>query len=127
MQKSYDDPRIHVIAEPIPDITTFYKDINAYISCTAGEGFGQTMAEAMACGIPTIASNHSGNLEFMNESNSWLVEVEDWSPAQPEQQYQWRLPKIESIQKAMREVVNLWQQKKTSIMRAKRAFLGKCV
>ena len=31
------------------------------------------MAEAMACGVPTIASNYSGNLEFMNNDNSWLV------------------------------------------------------
>jgi glycosyltransferase involved in cell wall biosynthesis len=29
----------------------------------------------MACGLPTIASKHGGNLEFMNDDNSTLVTV----------------------------------------------------
>jgi glycosyltransferase involved in cell wall biosynthesis len=37
------------------------------------EGFGLTMAEAMALGKPTIATGYSGNLEFMSPDNSYLV------------------------------------------------------
>jgi glycosyltransferase involved in cell wall biosynthesis len=38
------------------------------------EGFGITQAEAMAYGKPTISTNYSGMLEFMNEKNSFLVD-----------------------------------------------------
>ena len=31
------------------------------------------MAEAMLAGKPVIATGYSGNLEFMNETNSFLV------------------------------------------------------
>jgi glycosyltransferase involved in cell wall biosynthesis len=32
------------------------------------------MAEAMAMGIPVIASRYSGNLDFMTDDNSWLID-----------------------------------------------------
>lgn len=104
----YKDTRIRVIESPIGEIAAFYRGLDAYISCTAGEGFGQTMAEAMACGIPTIASRHGGQLDFMNDSNSWLVDVEDWSPALDMPGCRWKLPKVAKIRKAMREVYSLW-------------------
>jgi glycosyltransferase involved in cell wall biosynthesis len=101
------------LLNPIQDIGNFYRSLNGYVSCTAGEGFGLTLAEAMSCGIPTIASKHSGNLEFMNDKNSWLVDVDPWSyigndPTNKlwmvHDYQQWRLPKIDSIRKAMREI-----------------------
>ena len=46
---------------------------DSYVSLHRSEGFGLTLAEAMACGKPVIATGYSGNLEFMNEANSYLV------------------------------------------------------
>ncbi len=46
---------------------------DAYISLHRSEGLGLGMAEAMALGKPVIATNYSGNLEFMNNMNSCLV------------------------------------------------------
>jgi glycosyltransferase involved in cell wall biosynthesis len=46
---------------------------DCYISLHRSEGFGLTMAEAMALGKPTIATGYSGNLEFMTSENSFLV------------------------------------------------------
>lgn len=46
---------------------------DCYVSLHRGEGFGQGMAEAMALGKPVIATNYSGNTEFMNKDNSLLV------------------------------------------------------
>jgi hypothetical protein len=34
------------------------------------------MAEFMGKGIPVISTNYSGNLDFMNKENSWLVDYE---------------------------------------------------
>ena len=45
----------------------------AYISLHRAEGYGLTMAEAMARARPVIATAYSGNLDFMDEANSLLV------------------------------------------------------
>jgi glycosyltransferase involved in cell wall biosynthesis len=110
------DPRIMLNTDLIPKISEFYRGLDAYISCTAGEGWGQTLSEAMACGIPTIASNHSGNLDFMNENNSYLVDVEEWSPTIEFPNLCWKKPKIESIQKVIRQV---YEEKNSEIQKQK--------
>ena len=46
---------------------------DCYVSLHRSEGFGLTLAEAMAIGKPVIGTGYSGNLEFMNEHNSFLV------------------------------------------------------
>ncbi|HEY3140001.1 MAG TPA: hypothetical protein VGJ86_02675, partial [Acidimicrobiales bacterium] len=46
---------------------------DAYVSLHRAEGFGYTMAEAMLRAKPVIATGYSGNLEFMDEHNSFLV------------------------------------------------------
>jgi glycosyltransferase involved in cell wall biosynthesis len=50
---------------------------DCYVSLHRAEGFGLTIAEAMALGKPAIATAYSGNLEFMTERNSFLC------PCQP--------------------------------------------
>jgi len=47
---------------------------NCFVSLHRSEGFGRGMAEAMATGVPVIATGYGGNVDFMDESNSFLVE-----------------------------------------------------
>jgi len=47
---------------------------HCYISLHRSEGLGLNIAEAMLSKKPVIATNYSGNLEFMNKSNSFLVD-----------------------------------------------------
>ena len=49
---------------------------DCYVSLHRSEGFGLTIAEAMALGKPVIATGYSGNLEFMNINNSFAVKYE---------------------------------------------------
>jgi glycosyltransferase involved in cell wall biosynthesis len=49
---------------------------DCYVSLHRSEGLGLTMAEAMAVAKPVIATGYSGNLTFMDESNSYLVRYE---------------------------------------------------
>ncbi len=47
---------------------------DVFVSLHRSEGFGLVPAEAMLLGKPVIATNWSGNTDFMNEQNSCLVE-----------------------------------------------------
>lgn len=47
---------------------------DSYISLHRSEGLGLTMAEAMLLAKPVIGTRYSGNLSFMNDSNSLLVD-----------------------------------------------------
>ncbi|HJS00840.1 MAG TPA: glycosyltransferase [Flavobacterium sp.] len=49
---------------------------DSYVSLHHSEGFGLTLAEAMYLGKPTLATNYSGNTEFMNEENSYLIDYQ---------------------------------------------------
>lgn len=46
---------------------------DCYVSLHRSEGFGLTMAEAMAAGKPVVATGYSGNLDFMTDETSILV------------------------------------------------------
>ncbi len=80
---------------------------DAYVSLHRSEGFGLTMAEAMYLGKPVIATGYSGNVDFMDERNSWLVDYElvavgagsDPYPAEA----QWADPDLDDAARAMRE------------------------
>jgi glycosyltransferase involved in cell wall biosynthesis len=50
-----------------------YRGTDVLLSLHRAEGFGLPMREAMAHGIPVVATGWSGNCEFMDASNSRLV------------------------------------------------------
>lgn len=47
---------------------------DAYVSLHRSEGFGFPLAEAMAYSKPVIATGYSSNVDFMNDTNSLLVD-----------------------------------------------------
>lgn len=47
---------------------------DCFISLHRSESFGLHLAKAMLMAKPVIATNYSGNLEFMNDSNAMLVD-----------------------------------------------------
>ena len=46
------------------------------VSLHRSEGLGLHLAEAMWLGTPTIATRYSGNLDFMNDDNSLLIDAD---------------------------------------------------
>jgi glycosyltransferase involved in cell wall biosynthesis/SAM-dependent methyltransferase len=55
------------------ELTRLMSLCDCYVSLHRSEGFGLTMAEAMSLGKPVIATGYSGNVDFMNTMNSYLV------------------------------------------------------
>jgi len=54
-------------------VLTEIKASDVLISLHRAEGFGLTMAEAMALGTPVLATGWSGNLDFMDDSSAILT------------------------------------------------------
>jgi glycosyltransferase involved in cell wall biosynthesis len=83
---------------------------DAYVSLHRAEGFGYTMAEAMLAGRPVIATGYSGNLEFMDEANSFLVGYEPAAIPERGDPYPagstWAEPDLDEAAALMRLVVD---------------------
>jgi glycosyltransferase involved in cell wall biosynthesis len=69
------DPRIRVIDEVLSyaDVQRLYASCDVFVSLHRSEGLGFGLIEAMAHGKPVIATAWSGNMAFMNHTNSCLV------------------------------------------------------
>lgn len=69
------DRRIQLITELMPRkrVNTLISLCDTYLSLHRGEGFGLTLAEAMALGVPVIATAYSANMDFMDEQIACLV------------------------------------------------------
>jgi glycosyltransferase involved in cell wall biosynthesis/SAM-dependent methyltransferase len=69
-------PDIHLLGETVePEVkNAMIQSCDCYVSLHRSEGLGLTMAEAMYFERPVIATAYSGNLDFMTEENSYLVE-----------------------------------------------------
>lgn len=57
------------------EMNSLIECVDAYVSLHRAEGFGLVMAEAMYLGTPTIATNWSGNVEFMNPDVACMVDA----------------------------------------------------
>jgi glycosyltransferase involved in cell wall biosynthesis len=69
---------IIVLERPLSlaDLPRLYAAADVYVSASRGEGWGRPMLEAMACRLPVIATRWSGNLDFMDDDNSILLDIE---------------------------------------------------
>ncbi len=69
------DPRIRIIDETLghSEVLCLYASCDAFVSLHRSEGFGFGLIETMALGKPVIATAWSGNMAFMNQTNSCLV------------------------------------------------------
>jgi glycosyltransferase involved in cell wall biosynthesis len=107
-----DRPDITVMERYLPSDQSraFTGLFDCWVSLHRSEGFGLTMAEAMAWGTPVVATAYSANLDYMDESNGWLVPfaggtVEAGVAAYAEGEW-WAEPDVSAAARILREV---WQ------------------
>ena len=115
-----EDSRIHLIHQTLdrPDILGLIECCNAYVSLHRCEGFGRTLAEAMCYGKPVVATNYSGNADFMANDLSYPVNFRliplgagEYHFIEDTDQAVWADPDIEhaaqQMQKAYRDAKNI--------------------
>lgn len=88
--------------------------VHVYVSPHKSEGFGMHILEAMACGVPVIATGKTGNMEFCNENNTMLIDVEDklFIPPfrHPYEEAVWYRPKLQHLIDLMRKAKNEYKK-----------------
>lgn len=88
------------------ELAVLYRSADCFVLPTRGEGWGMPILEAMACGLPVIATNWSSQTDFMTEQNSLPLEVERLIPAEAKCPYyegfRWAQPSYEHLRKLMR-------------------------
>jgi Glycosyl transferases group 1 len=118
-------PDVHVLDRSLSgaELNGLMAACDCYVSLHRAEGFGLTIAEAMAIGKPVIATGYSGNVDFMNAENGYLVdyaigrvgpECEIYPP-----QGEWAEPSVAHAAQLMRHVRDEPQEAAAKGTRAK--------
>ena len=78
LQICKEDSRIIIIDQTLDrgQVLGMIQSCDAYVSLHRAEGFGRTLAEAMLFGKPVVATNFSGNVDFLTEETGFPVEFE---------------------------------------------------
>lgn len=70
-------PEVEVITEFIPDIGALYTACDTLICTSSCEGWMLPGIEAMACGLIVASPRYGGQLEYLNDKNSILYDVNE--------------------------------------------------
>lgn len=105
------DPRIELVEHYLAadEVDKLFATATCYISLHRCEGFGLTIAEAMAHGLPVIATDYSGSSEVLPPDAGWLVPTSlvkvgpGHHPYPPDAR--WAQPDLDQAVAAMRAVV----------------------
>lgn len=103
---------VHVISDDLSsaEMAALHRDSHAYIALHRAEGLGLGMLDSMAFGRPVVATDYSGNRDFLNDENGCpigydLVPVVApegiYSPAYVGEAVQWADPRIADAGRAL--------------------------
>lgn len=104
------DPRLQLITTHLPmdGFDALYTQADVLLSLHRAEGFGLLLAEAMAAGIPAVASGYGGNLCFMPPGAAELVPCRRVRIARSEGDYRagwhWAEPDLDLAAAALRRL-----------------------
>lgn len=79
-------PLIELIEDKFESMIPLYNSCDVLVSASSSEGFGIPLLEGLAAGMIVIAPRCTGQLDFLNDDNSLLVDVAKMK-AGPEYQY----------------------------------------
>src|SRR6185312_1780754 len=76
-------PRIVVLSGLLPAaaMPRLYNSADAFVLPSRGEGWGRPYMEAAACQLPVLATRWGGQLDFLHDDNSFLIDLDGVVPA----------------------------------------------
>ncbi len=87
-----------------------YRSADCFVLPTRGEGWGMPVLEAMACGLPVIATNWSGPADFLHAGVGYPLEVRSMVKAVAKcfwyDGFEWAEPDADHLRFLLREVVD---------------------
>jgi hypothetical protein len=93
---------------PYYQLGAFYRSADCYVSAGRGEGWDMPLMEAMACGLPAIATDWGAHTEFVHEGIAYPLKVRRTVPAVAKCPYyegfSWADPDPEHLRFLLREV-----------------------
>ena len=114
---------------PSHQIGSIYRSVDCFVLPTRGEGWGLPIMEAMACGLPVIASMWSGPTDFMSQDIAYVLDVEKLKPAAGTCPYyegfNWAEPSYEHLRTLMRHVYENRDEARMVGRRASREILAR--
>ena len=89
------------------EIPRLYASADAFVLPTRGEGWGRPFMEALACGLPVIATRWSGHLDFLREEICYFADCElrpvPWNnDVELSAGHHWAEVSVERLRKLMR-------------------------
>jgi GT2 family glycosyltransferase len=66
---------------PHEELPVLYRSADCFLAVSRGEGWDMPLMEAMACGLPTIATDWSSHREFVHDGIAYRLAVERLIPA----------------------------------------------
>ncbi len=66
---------------PHAELPMLYRSADCFLAVSRGEGWDMPLMEAMACGLPTIASDWSSHTEFVNDAIAYRLAIAGLVPA----------------------------------------------
>jgi glycosyltransferase involved in cell wall biosynthesis len=103
-------PQLEIIQHRYDSMVPLYNTCDCLVSASSAEGFGLPFLEGLASGLVVIAPRCSGQLDFLNNNNSLLVDVEEidatdkyqyWRPSPGAKTYR---PHVGSLAENMKKV-----------------------
>lgn len=106
---------------------SLYRSVDSFVLPSRGEGWGMPILEAMASGLPTIATNWSGQTEFLNDQTGYPIRVCKLVPAVAKCPYyegfRWAEPDFDHMAYLMRYVYEHRDEARAKGLAASRGLL----
>lgn len=99
---------LHNLDLPYHQLAALYRSADCFVVASRGEGWNMPLMEAMACGLPAIATDWGGQADFLHEGIAYPLRVRAVVPAVAKCPYyagfSWAEPDAEHLRHLLRHI-----------------------